>query len=211
MRIQDFKVIYICPDHNEKYHTRKIHMHKRLTELGFKDIIHYKSGNEHYPVCLTKANIDILSKYMDEPILVLEDDLEFTDSFEFELDNGIDAIYFGLCHLKYDFDKKTHIYPSIFDHYSTKQVRVLNMLCTHAIFYISKEYKKAVIDILQNNLTTPHDISICSIQKDFLILANMRPLCYQSAIFNPCKPHEFDIEKMTKFMIKDTVLRFELV
>lgn len=210
MRIQDFKVIYICPDHNEKYHARKLHMDQRLKDLGFKDIVHYKSGNEKYPVCLAQANVDILTKYIDEPFLLLEDDLEFTDSFDFEMKEGVDAIYFGLCHLKYDFDKKTHIYPSIIEHYSFTQVRVLNMLCTHAIFYISRAYKQAIIDTLQADLVTAHDISICSLQPKFTILANMRPLCYQSGKFNPCKPHEFDIEKMTKFQFKDIYSRYVL-
>jgi hypothetical protein len=64
MRIQDFKVVYICPDHNEKYHARKVHMDTMLAELGFKDIVHFKSGTEGYPKCLANANVDILTQYM---------------------------------------------------------------------------------------------------------------------------------------------------
>lgn len=46
MCIQDFKVVYICPDHNEKYHARKLHMGSMLATLGFKDVVHYKSGTD---------------------------------------------------------------------------------------------------------------------------------------------------------------------
>ena len=78
MRLQDFKVVYICPDHNDKYHARKVHMETLLTDLGFKDIVHYKSGTYSYPKCLNDATVDILTTYRYEPILVLEDDVEFT-------------------------------------------------------------------------------------------------------------------------------------
>jgi hypothetical protein len=61
--IKDFKVVYICPDHNEKYHTRKAHMDDLLTAKGFKDVVHYKSGNERYPRCLAVANKEILKQY----------------------------------------------------------------------------------------------------------------------------------------------------
>ena len=74
MKISELKVILICPDHNEHYHYRKVKTLELLKKLGCKDVIHYKSGTEDYPNCLRKANIDILKKYIDEPILIVEDD-----------------------------------------------------------------------------------------------------------------------------------------
>ena len=95
MRIQDLKTIYICPDHNEKYHARKLHMDSLLTELGFKDFTHYKSGTEAYPRCLSIATIEILKQYPNIPILLLEDDIEFNGIDEFDFVDDADAIYFG--------------------------------------------------------------------------------------------------------------------
>ena len=115
MKIQDLKVVYICPDHNEKYHNRKLHMEKLLGDLGFKDINHFKSGNEKYPKCLSLATIDILTKYMDEPILVLEDDIESTGQYDFDFVPEADAIYFGLSVAAGHDTLNTNVFYSKFD------------------------------------------------------------------------------------------------
>ena len=43
IKLKNILTIYISPDHNEKYHNRKIHMDNLLTKLGFTNIIHYIS------------------------------------------------------------------------------------------------------------------------------------------------------------------------
>ena len=79
MKIQDIKTYFICPAHNEKYKERAQHMKSLLTSLGFKNWIHWTSGTENYPSCLTQAMLSILQENMNnEPILILEDDVEFT-------------------------------------------------------------------------------------------------------------------------------------
>lgn len=183
MRIQDFKVVYICPDHNEKYHARKVHMDTMLAELGFKDVVHFKSGTEGYPRCLANANIEILTRYMNEPILLLEDDVEFTGIEEFDFVHGADAIYFGLSqcagHPTGNYNEgQCQVAP-----YSDTQVRVYNMLGTHAILYITPEYKLAVIDKLRD-LMGHTDVAISRIQPKFRVLANKQPSFFQSANFN---------------------------
>lgn len=183
MRIQDFKVVYICPDHNEKYHARKVHMDTMLAELGFRDVVHYKSGTEGYPRCLANANVEILTRYMNEPILLLEDDVEFTGVSEFDFVHGADAIYFGISicagHPTMNMNEGTCVTA----YYSNKQVRVLNMLSTHAIMYITPRYKQAVIDKLK--VTMGHtDVAISRIQPQFRILANRTPSFFQSANYN---------------------------
>jgi len=75
--ITEFKVVFICPDHNEKYHQRKVHMENMLKKIGFTRIEHYKSSTENYPDCLSKATIDILENNLDSPILIVEDDILF--------------------------------------------------------------------------------------------------------------------------------------
>jgi hypothetical protein len=69
-----------------------------LSKIGFltEKLEHFKSSTENYPDCLAKANIEILTKYMNEPVLILEDDVEFTGVEEFDMIKESDAIYFGL-------------------------------------------------------------------------------------------------------------------
>lgn len=198
MRIQDFKVVYICPDHNEKYHARKLHMDSMLADLGFKDVVHYKSGTEGYPKCLADANVEILTQYMNEPILLLEDDVEFTGVSEFDFVHGADAIYIGISqcggHATENYNDKL----AIFTPYSGTQVRVQNMLSTHAILYISSAYKQAVINQLKD-CKGHTDIAITRIQPNFRVLANKSPSFFQSAKFNA--PGYLDI--YTRFIIDD--------
>ena len=202
MKIQDLKVVYICPDHNEKYHNRKLHMEKLLGDLGFKDINHFKSGNEKYPKCLSLATIDILTKYMDEPILVLEDDIESTGQYDFDFVPEADAIYFGLSVAAGHDTLNTNVFYSKFDPYSFTQVRIQNMLSAHAVLYISKSYKQAVIDVLQANLgILTNDVAMSRIQKNFMVLGNMKPSFYQSNKFNATGPGIWDVEVTTRIRI----------
>jgi hypothetical protein len=201
MRIQDFKVVYICPDHNEKYHARKLHMDSMLATIGFKNIIHFKSGTEGYPRCLANANVEILTQYMNEPILLLEDDVDFTGVSEFEFVNGADAIYLGLSRCGSHATENYNDKPAIFTPYSTTHARVQNMLGTHAILYITPQYKRAVINQLKD-CKGHTDIAITRIQPNFRILANKRPSFFQSAAFNP--PDHLDW--YTNFVIGDELL-----
>lgn len=198
MKLTDLKVIYICPEHNEKYKARKHHMESLLSSIGFKDIVHYKSSTDSYPRCLVTATIDILTTYMDIPFLLLEDDVEFTGEYDFNLDDGVDAIYFGLSRSGGSSTKNIHDGPSLFEPYSKSQVRVLNMLSAHAILYITPCYKQAVIECLKPALTMNYynDVLISRIQKNFMILANNSPAFFQSSKFNV--PH---LEYATKFKL----------
>jgi hypothetical protein len=197
-KITDFKVVFICPDHNEKYNLRKEHMYNLLNKIGFSTIEHYKSGTDNYPTCLNKATIDILKNNLDNPILIVEDDIEWTGILEIDFDSEIDALYVGI--------SKSGGHPTLnfhcddgskFEKWSDTQVRVLNMLSGHAIIYNSRKYKEAVIEILKNNFTYYNDVLFSRLQQNFLILANKNPIFYQSAKFNKGDWEE----KMTNFII----------
>jgi len=202
MRIQDFKVVYICPDHNEKYHARKVHMDTMLNDLGFRDIEHYKSGTDGYPRCLANANIDILTKYLNVPFILLEDDVEFTGISDFDYVHGADAIYFGLSKCASHPTLDVNLGESVTVPYSNTQVRVLNMLGTHAIMYISPMYKLAVIEAMKKAVGHT-DIAISRIQPNFRILANCIPSFFQSANFN-APGHD---DAVTLFRIQPTPKR----
>jgi hypothetical protein len=201
MRIQDLKVVYICPDHNEKYRERKVHMDTMLSNLGFNDVEHHVSGTETYPMCLSKATIDILTKHVSTPVLILEDDVEYTGVEEFDFVHDADAIYFGASRSGGHPDKNEHLGFARFDRYSDSQVRLTSMLGTHAILYISERYKRAVINAL---VDAPgyNDVCIARIQSDFKVLANINPSFYQGSKFNTGN-HE---ESFTRFTLVRTAL-----
>jgi len=160
-------------------------MDSMLATLGFKDIVHYKSGTDGWPKCLNDATVTILTTYMNEPILLLEDDVEFTGVSEFEFVHGADAIYFGLSRSAAHPTLNTSRGPSVFRQYSNTQVRVVNMLAAHAILYITPRYKQAVCDKIRLNPTTCfNDIAMTRLQPEYRILANKKPSFFQSAKFN---------------------------
>ena len=152
MKLQDLNVVYICPDHNNKYRARKDHMEALLTRIGIRQFEHFKSSTQAYPDCLSQATIDILKAHMDYPVLILEDDVEFTGVDTFDLVEGADAIYFGLSTSAGHPTNNIHHGPAQYSCYSKNQVRVWNMLGGHATLYISAAYKTAVIKTFEENM-----------------------------------------------------------
>ena len=188
MKLIDIPVVFICPDHNEKYSARKQHMFQLLTQIGFKNIQHHKSGNEAYPTCLAKATIDVMNQYLDdEPFILLEDDvepfLELNSDTEIEMPEDTDAFYLGF--------SKSGGHPTLNSHQgvcsiqpkTVKHIRILNMLTTHAILYRSKKYKEKIIEIMKEITDkTGHynDVAMSRIQPNFNIYGYYYPLFYQS-------------------------------
>jgi hypothetical protein len=173
-------------------------MDSLLNTIGFTHVEHYKSGTEAYPACLVNATIDILQKNMDEPFLLLEDDVEFTGVDTVAVDVSADAIYLGLS--QFGGSKTIDKWEGYAQHipHSETQVRVMNMLSGHAILYISSLYKQAVIDILTTfrSIKYNSDVLMSRIQANYLVLANKKPSFYQSAKFNSRY-----LEEWTKFVI----------
>lgn len=186
-KLRDLRTVFICPDHNEKYKARKEHMFLLLKD--YTTAKHFRSGTEQYPRCLMQAFIDILEAHMDdEPLLLLEDDVAFVGGRdEVEIPEGADAVYLGLSIFRgsrtINHSEGLHELSA----FSATQVRVLNMLATHAIVYVSKAYKQAVVNALRPYLGVEYhsDVLISRLQPSFTILANKRPSFYQSSEFNP--------------------------
>ena len=181
LKLLDIPVIYICPDHNDKYHKRKLHMDNLLNKLEFKNIIHYKSGNEQYPHCLNNATIDIFSKYK-PPFLLLEDDIELTHTIpeSLELPDNTDAFYLGLSknggHKYNNYNEG----DSKFEHINNNLYRIKNMLTTHAILYITPKY---ILNIRNQLITKPeyyNDVIISQNQHKFNIYCHQESYFYQS-------------------------------
>ena len=183
INIRDLHIIYISPDHNEKYHNRKIAIEKMLNTIGCVNISHYKSGTEKYPQCLVNAVIDILQNNLDKPFLLLEDDVAWTGVETIEIPEDADAVYLGISYSGGDKEKDTHIpgLSSEIKPYSSNQCRVFNMLSAHAILYISRRYKEAVIREMEKikDIVYNSDVMMSRIQRNYNVYANNMPVFYQ--------------------------------
>lgn len=206
VKLKEIQVIYICPDHNDKYHKRKLHMDNLLNKLQFKNIIHYKSGTEKYPICLNNATIDIFSKYK-PPFLLLEDDIQPTQDIPdyLEIPDNTDAFYLGLsgrrAHAFYNYDEG----DSKFEHIKNELFKVKNMLGGHAILYLTPNY----ICNLRNQLITKpdyyNDVIMGQIQNKYNIYCNRKSYFYQSAEFIEGSTNN---ESMTKIILNNNSVVF---
>lgn len=201
MRIpfSEVTAVFICPAHNEKYLARKAHMEALCAELGFKEVVHWRSGTENYPECLNVATISILETFAEKPILVLEDDVEAQGLREFEVPDDADAVYLGLSKCGGSKILNRWQGDATFEPHSTEQVRVMNMLSGHAIYYHSGLFRKAVVGYLKSYLGFKyhHDILLSRLQPCFQVYANKKPLFYQANRFNGTN----DLESVTRFNI----------
>jgi hypothetical protein len=188
MKLIDIPVVFINPDHNEKYTARKQHMFELLEKIGFKNITHFKSGNENYPTCLLTAFIDILNSNMnDSPILLIEDDvepfIELNSETEIDFPENTDAFYIGFSKSGGSKTINSHEGWSQYRKISDKHIRIFNMLTTHAIIYNSKQYKERVCSELIKLLNKPlyhSDVIISRVQPEYNIYGYRYPLFYQS-------------------------------
>ena len=199
--LRKIKTVFICPDHNEKYKARYNYMITLLQTLGFEKIIHYKSSSpgQYEPYPLNRATYDILQMHADEPVFIIEDDLEFVNNPQliFEVPSDADAVYFGISGSNFNFEKDKNEGHAKFEIINSKYMRVLNMLSAHAILYLSPNYKSFISSVLKNT-NTANDIEICKHQTRFNLLGLRKPICWQSAKFNiPW------IEYITKIQIKE--------
>lgn len=200
IKLKEITVIYICPDYNEKYHNRKVHMDQLLNNLKFKNVIHYKSSNEKYPNCLNNATIDIFSKYY-PPFLLLEDDIKDTQNIPdiLEIPDNTDAFYLGLSsgggHISDNYDDE----DSQFEHINDNLYKVKNMLCTHAILYITPNY---LLNVRNQLITKPdyyNDVVISQIQNKFNIYCHDKSYFYQD---KELEGHE----KATSIILKQNLI-----
>ena len=204
-RIQSLgvKIVFICPDNSPKYTGRKLTMLWMLQTIGFTNIEHFKSDDIPYPRCLVKATLDILKKYIDEPIILLEDDVAYTDHCMFEIPDDTDAFYLGLSECAAHPVHEHNSGVSEIEYYSPHTVRVKNMLSAHAVFYKTRRYKEAVIERMERalalNLT--NDVSFTRLQPFFNIYAGVIPMFYQSRAFNLTNSTGINVEDQTNVQI----------
>lgn len=208
MKLIDIPVIYFCPDHNPKYHERKLHMDALLRSIGFKSILHYKSGTEEYPTCLAKATIAVLEQYLnDEPVLLLEDDVELflnlDGNTQVEFPQDTDAFYLGFSKSGGSKTLNSDDGHSIIEPYNDTYIKIKNMLSAHAIIYKSRNYKEMVIYALSTIIGRAgyhSDVVISRLHASSNIYGYYYPFFYQSSKFGNVQ----HVENYTKFSFSPT-------
>lgn len=138
LNLVDIPVYYINLDGQDEKRKRTETM---LKQIGFKFVERF-SAIKHEAgriIGCARSHYEILNK-IQPPFIILEDDCSLNREFnsEIEIPDSADALYLGISHWgRY----LNHSGPYV---HTTKInediVRVHNMLATHAILYISKEY-----------------------------------------------------------------------
>ena len=192
MLLLDIPVVFICPAHNEKYKARKEYMFDFLLKLGFKNVTMFKSRNDmHYSKCIAMATNEILLKYIDEPILLLEDDIELSEwahlNMEIEIPENTDAFYLGFGRYggsKTDPTESNGYNSTQITHISDIHIKIINMLDAHAILYVSKQYKQSIMaemdKVLESDTLMINDVMISRIQDSYNVYAYKYPFFYQT-------------------------------
>lgn len=185
--LRTIKTVFICPDHNEKYNKRRIHMETILAKYGFTNVIMYKSGTD-YPHCLRHALYNILQQNLDTAVLILEDDIMFQKNtkFVFDIPDDADAFYIGIAGTAMDFEgtaRNRIIDTRDYEIYNDTIIKIKNMLNAHAILYLGKQYKE-MLSKLTLNSDNPCDVDMCKLQPLFNIYSIRYPICWQSTRFN---------------------------
>jgi hypothetical protein len=185
--LRTIKTVFICPDHNENYNTRRKHMETILAKHGFTNVIMYKSSTD-YPHCLRHALYNILQQNLDNPVFILEDDIVFhkDPKLVFDLPLDTDAFYVGVSGTCMDFEiagRNRTLTTIDYDIFNDTLIRVKNMLAAHAILYLGRQYKETLSKTTLNS-SIPCDVDMCKLQPSFNIYGLQFPICWQSMKFN---------------------------
>ena len=162
-------------------------MQDRLDKHGFKNT-HRKSArvipappgtipsNAHYVGC-AQSHIDILDdQNYGCPLLILEDDAEFSNVFNpiIDIPDDSDGIYLGVSSGNIGYQTKQ---------YNDAYMRIGGILATHAILYITEKYRNSMSVMAKyciNDLKKPWDMGASSLQFQSRVYTPNLPFFYQS-------------------------------
>lgn len=162
-------------------------MTKNLSRHGFQKI-HRKSAcvipapegtipsNAHYVGC-AQSHIDILDDTSySTPLLILEDDAEFSSAFTpiIEIPDDTDGIYLGISSGNVNYQTKR---------YDENYLRIGGILATHAILYVTDQYRHIMSGVAKyciHQMKQPWDVGASAMQYQNKVYTPNIPFFYQS-------------------------------
>jgi hypothetical protein len=150
--------------------------HERLSARVIEPPPETPKTIHHYRGC-AQSHIDILESEKETPLLILEDDAKTTDWFNPFIPNipdNTDAIYLGISH------GDGRYFAQDIGHSLAK---ISGVFATHAIMYLTEDYKKAVIETAKDfvyNKNTPFDLGCAMLQQHFNVITTHLPFFYQA-------------------------------
>jgi len=181
LTLKDIPVYYINLDDQDEKRKQTESLLKRLgfTYVERFSAIKHEKGRM---VGCARSHYEILNKNIKPPFIILEDDCILNGNFinEIQIPDNSDALYLGISHWgRY----LNHSGPYVHcEKVSDILVKVYNMLTTHAILYISDEYRNICkkVAYYYGYLIEDHlDIGFAEIQKIFNVYALDDPLFIQ--------------------------------
>ena len=181
--LREIPVIYINLDRDVE---KKEKIEKNLKSLGFKTVVRspgYLHPTGHRAGCSMAQHIAL--KKIDPPFIILEDDatpLNFTP--EIEVPDDADAVYLGVSSWG---RMNGHSGPYVqYDEVDNGLLKVYNMLGTHAILYLNKEYVSVSTKIAYHQYKTEGyvDVGFTDIMKYYNVYAFDNPMFYGFSSFD---------------------------
>jgi len=175
MDITQVKTYFISPCKN-KYTEKCMRMKQFLNQNQFRHW-NLKISQLIYPSGLSQAHKEILQENLnDEPLLILEDDVEWNYEKYVQVPENTDAFYVGNSAVGNDLHP---ISGSTVKRIEKNLWKVKSMRGAHAIIYISKKYKSKIVDLIEKYPQEHMDVLMASCQKDYDIYALEIPLFIQ--------------------------------
>lgn len=161
-----------------------------LNDLGYERWTFFdaKTGIDAIEGCAL-SHIEVLSNHdFKEPLLLIEDDI--SDSAYYNpivtCPEDTDAVYIGYSWWAWDSGraKQSTLEKQTYAIYENGLFRINNMLSTHAILYVSKNYATAAVEkmtsYLKEETGNRHcDVALAKIQKDYKVYATPKHLFFQ--------------------------------
>ena len=162
-------------------------MQEKLQKHGFKNTYRKSArvipappgtiaSNAHYVGC-AQSHIDILEdSQFTTPLLILEDDAEFSNNYTpiIEIPDDTDGVYLGVSTGNVNYQTKR---------YDENYLRIGGILATHAILYVTENFKNNMIRVAKHcidDLHQPWDVGASALQYHSRVYTPNNPFFYQS-------------------------------
>ena len=173
------------------YDSRAQKIKKLYNDLNLKEVFieAIKSNNFNGNTKSTLKALELSITY-DEPVLIFEDDANYTENYNHIIDvpDDADAVWlgtsiFGLVEGWEHMSMRDNIFlapPTKINEYKDFY-KIENMLSAHAVLYISKRYKNEMANYLKYSISkyVAPDVIFAATMKNFNIYACKRPMFYQ--------------------------------